>query len=380
VTLRNAGTAGATGIAATLGTTTPGVTVEPTNSTSTYPDIAPGGTGTNATPFRITTSPAFVVGTRIAFTLNVTTGQGPFVINFSVPTGTLGAPVNILYSGPPVAIPDNNPAGASAPIVVSGITGSVGRVTATVFINHTWDADLNLTLIAPDGTPVPLSTARGGQFDNFGTNCPADANDTTWDDAAATAIGSGAAPFVGSFRPETPLSALNAKNPNGTWQFKGVDTANLDTGAINCVKLTITPVTGTDGGGACGAPPPVGKFYALPPCRVADTRTTTPPALGANTLRTFPAAGVCSIPADATAIAIVATVVGETDFGDLRIFPAGLTPIPLASTLNFAVNHVKANNAIVPLGTAGEIGVQCDMPTGSTGTTHFLFDVFGYFK
>jgi hypothetical protein len=89
---------------------------------------------------------------------------------------------------------------------------------------------------------------------------------------------------------------------------------------------------------------------------------------------------VCSIPADATAIAIVATAVGETDFGDLRIFGAGTTPIPLASTLNFAVNHARANNAIVPVGAGGALGVQCDMPVGSTGTTNFLFDVFGYFK
>jgi subtilisin-like proprotein convertase family protein len=377
VTLENTGLSAATAISGTLSTTTTGVTVG--TATSTYPDIAPAGTGANTTPFQITTAPTFVVGTAIAFTLNVTTTQGPFTVTFSVPTGTVGAPVDIIYAGPPVPIPDNLPAGAAASIPVAGVTGNVSKVTATVFINHTWDADLNLSLIGPDGTTVPLSTARGGQFDNFGTNCPADANDTTWDDAAATAIGSGAAPFVGSFRPETPLSAFAGKVANGTWQFKGVDTANLDTGNINCVKLTITPVTGTDGGGpTCGTP--TVKFYALPPCRVADTRTTTPPALGANTLRTFPAAGVCSIPADATAIAIVATVVGETDFGDLRIFPAGLTPIPLASTLNFAVNHVKANNAIVPLGTAGAISVQCDMPSGSTGTTNFLFDVFGYFK
>ena len=383
VTLRNSGTAGATGISGTLSTTTPGVAVSPANSTSTYPDIAAGGTGTNASPFRITTSPTFVVGTPIAFTLNVTTGQGPFAINFSVPTGMPGTPVDIIYSGPPVPIPDSNPTGAFAPIPVSGITGSVGKVTATVFINHTWDGDLNLSLIAPDGTAVPLATARGGSGDNFGTNCPADANDTTWDDAAATAIGAGTPPFAGSFRPETPLSALAAKNPNGTWQFKAVDTAAADIGNINCVKLTITPVVGTDGGGACGAVP-VGKFYALPPCRVVDTRGTPGPtggpALGANSLRTFPAAGQCLIPADATAVAMVATVVGETDFGDLRIFPAGTTPIPLASTINFAVNHARANNAIVPLGTAGEISVQCDMPAGSTGTTHFLYDVFGFFK
>jgi hypothetical protein len=53
---------------------------------------------------------------------------------------------------------------------------------------------------------------------------------------------------------------------------------------------------------------------------------------------------------------------------------------PTASTINFAANHVRANNAIIPLGSAGQVGVRCDMPPGSTGSTHFLMDVFGYFK
>jgi hypothetical protein len=380
VTLRNTGLSSATGISGTLSTATPGVTV--VVATSAYADIAPGATGTNTTPFRITTSPSFVVGTPIAFTLAVTTAGGPFTINFSVPTGTLGAPVTFLYSGPPVPIPDFPAPGVFAPIVVSGVTGNVAKVTATVYINHTWDSDLNLSLSGPDATAVPLATARGGSGDNFGTDCPADANDTTWDDAAGTAIGAGAAPFIGTFRPETPLSAFTGRAANGTWQFRAVDTAAADTGNINCVKLTITPVIGTDGGGACGAVP-VGKFYALPPCRVADTRgpvgPSGGPALAANTLRTFPATGICLIPADATSVAIVATVVQETDFGDLRIFPAG-APLPLASTINFAVNHVRANNAIIGVGAGGALSVQCDMPVGSTGTTHFLFDVFGYFK
>ncbi len=377
VTLRNSGGAGATGISGSLSTTTTGVTMRTANSA--YADIAAGATGTNTTPFAITTSPTFVVGTPIAFTLNVTTTQGPFTITFSVPTGALGAPVTFLYSGPPVPIPDNNPTGAFAPIVVSGVVGNVAKVTATVYINHTWDGDLNLSLIGPDATAVALATGRGGSGDNYGTDCPADANDTTWDDAAGTAIGSGAPPFVGTFRPESPLSAFSGKAANGSWQFKAVDTAAADIGNINCVKLTITPFVGTDGGGAC----PGATFYSLPPCRVADTRNPAgpsgAPALAANSLRTFPASGICSIPADATAAAIVATVVDETDFGDLRLFPAGST-LPLASTINFAVNHAKANNAIVPLGTFGAISVQCDMPPASTGTTNFLFDVFGYFK
>jgi chitinase len=125
------------------------------------------------------------------------------------------------------------------------------------------------------------------------------------------------------------------------------------------------------------------SFFTLTPCRVADTRTAPAlsggPALAANTTRTFPAAGLCTIPTDAVAIAINVTVVGETDLGDLRIYPAG-SPAPNASTINFGVNHVRANNAIIPLGVGGQIAVQCDMPPGSTGTTHFLFDIAGFFK
>jgi hypothetical protein len=126
-----------------------------------------------------------------------------------------------------------------------------------------------------------------------------------------------------------------------------------------------------------------GKFYSLTPCRVADTRNAVGPsggpALAANTSRSFPATGICGIPSDATAIAVNVTVVDETDLGDLRLSPAGGS-LPSSSTINFAVNKVRANNAIIGLGTGGQITVQCDMPPASTGSTNFLFDVTGYFK
>ena len=124
-------------------------------------------------------------------------------------------------------------------------------------------------------------------------------------------------------------------------------------------------------------------FYPLAPCRLANTRNPNGPsggpALAANVSRNFPAAGLCGIPADAKALALIVTTVGQTDFGDLRLYPAD-SPSTAASTLNFAANHVRANNAFISLGTAGGIGVQCDMPPGSTGTTHAVIDVFGYFK
>ena len=78
-------------------------------------------------------------------------------------------------------------------------------------------------------------------------------------------------------------------------------------------------------------------------------------------------------------VALIVTVVDETDFGDLRMYPAG-SPAPSSSTINFAVGKVRANNVIIPLGSGGQIAVQCDMTPGSTGQTHFLFDVTGYFQ
>jgi bacillolysin len=125
------------------------------------------------------------------------------------------------------------------------------------------------------------------------------------------------------------------------------------------------------------------KFYTLVPCRVADTRTPTgpsgAPALGANQTRNFPASGICGIPADAKAIAINITVVGPTEVGNLRAYAAGAPPV-LASTINFSTGRNRANSAIIPLGALGQMAVVVDMAPGSTGYTHFLFDVTGYFR
>jgi hypothetical protein len=78
-------------------------------------------------------------------------------------------------------------------------------------------------------------------------------------------------------------------------------------------------------------------------------------------------------------VAIIVAVVRPTDGGDLRLYPAGGVA-PLVSTINFRPGIVRANNAIVPLGAGGEISVQCDMPPGSSGSTDFFFDVYGYFQ
>jgi hypothetical protein len=122
------------------------------------------------------------------------------------------------------------------------------------------------------------------------------------------------------------------------------------------------------------------QFNTVTACRVIDTRNpdgpTGGPALAANTVRTFPVAGICSIPSSATAVAINIAVVVPSDTGDLRVYPAGLAAPP-ASAINFRPGIVRANNAIIALGVGGQISVQCDMPSGNTD---FFLDVYGYFQ
>lgn len=126
--------------------------------------------------------------------------------------------------------------------------------------------------------------------------------------------------------------------------------------------------------------PQATAFYVVTPCRVADTRDANGPwggpALTANSFRNFQIAGKCDIPETAQAVAFNLTSTGATAGGHLTIFPVGRR-LPLASTLNFGAS-TRANNAIIPLGTDGEVGVWCAQPFG--GTTHFVIDVNGYFE
>ena len=163
---------------------------------------------------------------------------------------------------------------------------------------------------------------------------------------------------------------------------------NADTFGI--LKLTLAPTgyswqfapiagqTFTDGGSALCHNRPLG-FHTLPPCRVFDTRNPTGPqggpALAANQARTFPVAGLCGVPANASAITGNLTVVAPAATGVLRTWAAG-TSTPGTSALNFRTGRTRTNNAVVNLG-AGALAVRADLPAGSVNV---VLDVVGYFE
>lgn len=239
ISLTNLGSVAAQGINAVITSSTPGVVI--TQGNSAYPDLAPAASAVNSTAFTIATSTGYICGTNVQLTLTVTTSDGTVVFNFVLPaSSSVGAPVS--FSNNTVTpIPDL--ATTNIPITVSGISSSIGKVTLSLYFTHTFDSDLSISLIGPDGTTVQLSANNGGSGDNYGSSCDPVTSRTTFDDAAATSITAGAAPFVGTFIPQQSLAAFNGKsgaNVNGIWTLRIVDAAGGDLGSFNCVTINIS--------------------------------------------------------------------------------------------------------------------------------------------
>jgi len=263
VPLTNAGGVNATAISAVLTSSTPGVVILQGNST--YPDLAPGARPAslppigafinNTTPYVFTTTGAATCGATLQFTLTVSYTGGsssPQSFNFSIQTGSPGAPVTFSYTNPPVPIPDSaggNVAGVTAiallPVVSSGnlfglkmsIDGTVCNTTVsstTVGVDHTFANDLQFDLKSPGGTLVTVINRIDGGGNNF---CQ-----TVLDDTAGTNIQSAAtAPFTGTFSPANPLAAFGGQAINGTWELHATDFFIGDTGNIRAWSLVATP-------------------------------------------------------------------------------------------------------------------------------------------
>jgi hypothetical protein len=126
------------------------------------------------------------------------------------------------------------------------------------------------------------------------------------------------------------------------------------------------------------------SYYALTPCRVADTRNAVGPAGGpaltAGGTRSFQFQGSCGVPVGAKAVTVNVTITGAggAPNSHLRLWPQG-TAIPTVSTINFTPqDSALANGAIVGLSAAtsgGDLSVF-----NAAGSVHVILDVTGYFQ
>lgn len=122
-------------------------------------------------------------------------------------------------------------------------------------------------------------------------------------------------------------------------------------------------------------------FKSIAPCRMLDTRdpdgAVGGPALPARGARTFSAADICGVPANAKAVAALIAVVDPAAGGYLTLYPSGVSR-PVASSVNFVPGEVTNNSQFVTLSDDGTAAFRAY--NGASGETDIIVDVTGYFN
>jgi subtilisin-like proprotein convertase family protein len=245
--LTNVGDGTATGVNVTATTDDARARLAP--RTASYGNLARGATKTRN--FRLTLAASYPLGKPVLISARVgfAGALSPTQRTQAIATGEPGTEATAFaYTGAPVPIPDDDPAGASVTIPVAGF-GYASKVTfsidgtecntteqsATVGIDHTFVGDLTGTLTAPGGQSATLFSGAGSSGNNL---CQ-----VVFDDAAErpfSSVTSTGAPFTGTWRPASPLAALLEAPADGDWTFTAADNAGVDTGTIRAVSLHLT--------------------------------------------------------------------------------------------------------------------------------------------
>jgi subtilisin-like proprotein convertase family protein len=163
--------------------------------------------------------------------------------------------------GPAGAIPDNNPAGYSQSVTVTG-KKYLQDVNLRTFITHPTSGDVDIFLTHL-GKTIKISTGNGSNDVNV-------FNGKTFDDSAADAVTAAdlSNPAITNLVPEEKLASFIGMDPNGVWTLKVVDTKADDIGNVSGWALDVastdgcggttttpTPTPGTGGTGGTTTPP-----------------------------------------------------------------------------------------------------------------------------
>jgi subtilisin-like proprotein convertase family protein len=197
-------------------------------STVPWISMSGGGAGTGSGPLGLIVQANH--GPARSGNIMIQGGQIATVFQLGTPPATFD------FTG---AVPIPDVSTVEVPLSVSGVSQRITHLSVSLRLTHTFDGDLAISLVGPDGTTVALSAHRGGSGANYGSACSPATSRTTFDDSATNPISVGTAPFLGSFRPEQTLSVFNNKPANGTWKLRVTDDAALDVGTVLCWALNI---------------------------------------------------------------------------------------------------------------------------------------------
>lgn len=311
------------------------------------------------------------VGSQLNIYTTSTTHLVADVVGYYARPVALGALSSDLVYTPvtPCRIMDTRNAGADSGMLAAGSTRSFLGWNGSYTVQGGENTDCNL----------PFSTDNAALVLNF------------------TAVNPGSAGFITAY-PAGAAQPLAATLNFGAGEVKGNNAflkLNQTSGQVdfNVYSTSATHLV-ADVMGYYAKPVSLGSpsrdlvYTPVTPCRIMDTRSGA--ALAANGQRGFygwtasnftsqgGANNTCGLPpsTDNAAIAVNFTIVSPTTGGYITAYPADVTTIPLAATLNFIAGDVKGSNAILKLNQSGS---GFHFAIYSTSTADLVADVVGYY-
>jgi subtilisin-like proprotein convertase family protein len=144
-----------------------------------------------------------------------------------------------VYSTGDIVTPLSDNTTTDSTLFVTG-RGAITEISVRLRIAHPRPADLDIQLIAPDGTAVKLANNVGGMSADFGAgsaNCSGLM--TTLADDGTSSVLMGTGPFLGVYRPDARLSTLHGRGAQGSWTLRVADEVATQSGTLYCWQLVM---------------------------------------------------------------------------------------------------------------------------------------------
>jgi subtilisin-like proprotein convertase family protein len=112
-------------------------------------------------------------------------------------------------------------------------------VNVALAAGHETAGQLEFSLLPPNGPDVNLADNLINVTESWGTPNGCSSPVTFDDESSGGQIEDEEGDIVGSYRPTSPLSALDGKSPQGNWRLAVNDDVGGDAGSITCFEVTI---------------------------------------------------------------------------------------------------------------------------------------------
>ena len=147
--------------------------------------------------------------------------------------------VTTFTNSTPITIPAD-PDTVTSTITVADVDPYLWDLNLQTFIQHTFAADLDITIQSPAGTVVTLTTDNGNGNDNVfdGTRWDDSADDPATDHIYTNLV------LASPLSPEEPLAAFIGEDPNGNWVLTIADDLAGDGGFLNSWTLSLSTSSG----------------------------------------------------------------------------------------------------------------------------------------